>query len=337
MITIKDIAEYTGVSATTVSNVIHGRRNRVSVETGERIQKAIKELGYVPNLFARSLVSSSSKVIALIIYIPTRADSFFVDEAFRMSFLSHVEDGLRKNGYYLMLRRVESVDELKCFLSNWKMDGFFVTGSCDREFIEAIRGIKVPMVFIDSYDSGGICDVGHDDYSGGRLAAGHLIERGHRNIAFVSSSVHDGRYMERRYRGYLDALREAGIEADPELTFETGLDDASFADTARRIRDRGDVTAVVATTDIMAAGLMAAFADLGMSVPGDISLIGYDDTPLSRMTTPRLTTVRQDIDQKAVTAVDRMIELLEGGHDFGRTELPVELVIRDSVKEIRDE
>lgn len=335
MTTIKDIAEYTGVSATTVSNVIHGRKNRVSGETVERIQKAIDELGYVPNLFARSLVSSSSNVIALISYVPTQADSFFADESFRMRFLSRIENILKENGYYLMFRRVESVDELKCFLRNWKMDGLFITGAADKDTAEALHGIKAPMVFIDSYASENICDVGHDDYSGGRMATEHLLEKGHRRIAFASSSVMDGRYMEQRYKGYLDALEAAGVAADPELVYESGLDMDSCRVVAEKIKNRGDVTAVVATTDLMAAGLMAAFIDMGMSIPDDVSIVGFDDTPLSRMITPRLTTIRQDMDLKADTAAQKMIEILKGGRSKGRIVLPVELVVRDSVKETR--
>ncbi|MBO4899878.1 MAG: LacI family DNA-binding transcriptional regulator [Lachnospiraceae bacterium] len=335
MTTIKDIAEYTGVSATTVSNVIHGRKNRVSGETVERIQKAIDELGYVPNLFARSLVSSSSNVTALISYVPTQADSYFADKSFRMGFLTTIESVLKQNGYYLMFRRVESVDELKGFLRNWKMDGLFITGAADKKFVEALSNVQTPIVYIDSYASEDICDVGHDDFSGGRIATEHLLQKGHERIAFVSSSVMDSRYMEQRYNGYLEALKTAGIEPDPNLVYESGLDIDSCRVAAEKIRERGDVTAVVATTDLMAAGLMAAFIDFGMSIPDDISIVGYDDTPLSRMITPRLTTIRQDMDLKAVTAAQKMVEILKGGRSGGRIVLPIELVVRDSVKEAR--
>lgn len=341
MTTIKDIAEYTGVSATTVSNVIHGRRNRVSEETVSRIQKAIDELGYVPNLFARSLVSSSSKVIALINFVPTLAEAAFSDEAFQMGFLSTMESTLKKSGYYLMFRRVEMVDELKEFLQNWNLDGIFVTGACDQEFIDELKEVRTPIIYIDSYAGDGVIEVGHDDYEGGRMATAHLISRGHTRIAFASSVIRDGRYMEQRYRGYLDALAEAGLEADPDLAYELGLDPDSCRKTAESIVSHKDVTAVLSTTDIMAAGLMAAFKDMGMSLPDAVSFVGFDDSPLSRMITPRLTTVRQDMREKARVASELMLRLLEAGGDEtpdseatgipGRTVLEVELVIRDSV------
>ena len=133
------LAEKTGVSATTVSNVIHGRKNRVSEDTVKRIEEAIEELGYVPNLFARSLVSSSSKVIALITFVPTLADASFSDESFQMAFLSTMENVFRKNGYYLMYRRVEDMDELGSFLRNWSVDGFIISGACDARFIRKLK------------------------------------------------------------------------------------------------------------------------------------------------------------------------------------------------------
>ncbi len=340
MTTIKDIAEYTGVSATTVSNVIHGRKNRVSKETVERIQDAIEKLGYVPNQFARSLVSSSSKVIALINYIPTREDAVFVDESYQMSFLNTLETVLREHDYFLMYRLVETVDELKYFLMNWSVDGFFVSGCKDSGFMDALKTVKTPTVLVDSYIGGNYCDVGHDDFEGGRLATAHMIEKGHKKIAFASTDIHDSRYMEQRYKGYLDALKSAGIAPDESLVFESGVDIDSTRPVAEKIVGVGGVTGVITTTDVMAAGLIAAFNDMGIAVPDDISIVGFDDTPLSRMITPRLTTIRQDIRQKARTAAQCMLKIL--GIDIkddtvltsGRIVLPVTLVIRDSVKEI---
>ena len=341
MTTIKDIAEYTGVSATTVSNVIHGRKNRVSKETVERIQDAIEKLGYVPNQFARSLVSSSSRVIALINYIPTKEDAVFADESYQMSFLNAMETVLREHDYFFMYRLVETVEELKYFLQNWSVDGFFVSGCKDPEFMNALKTVTTPTVLIDSYIGGNERDVRHDDFEGGRLATSHLIEKGHKRIAFASTDIHDSRYMEQRYLGYLDALKSAGISPDESLVFESGVDIDSTRPVAEKIAATDGVTGVVSTTDVMAAGLVAAFTDMGIAVPDDISIVGYDDTPLSRVITPRLTTIRQDIRQKAKTAALYMLKSLGReveGEDLpsdGCIVLPVKLIVRDSVKEIR--
>ena len=128
MVTIRDIAQATGVSATTVSNVIHGRNKRVSAETIQSINDAIKELGYVPNMSARSLVSSSSKVIGFVNHVITRTDTNMMDDPFHSAAIGAIETALRENGYYLMLRTVETAEELVAFLQNWNMDGLFFTG-----------------------------------------------------------------------------------------------------------------------------------------------------------------------------------------------------------------
>lgn len=336
MTTIKDIAEYTGVSATTVSNVIHGKKNRVSQDTIDKIQDAIKELNYVPNMFARSLVSSSSKVVALINHLPTRADAAFSDESFQMVFLSTIESILRENGYYLMFRRIENRSELTQFLQNWNVDGLFIAGVCDQEFVDSISDIQSPMVFIDSYcDLDDACDVTLDDDGGTYLATKYLIENGHKRIAFATSPMHDGYVMKERFKGYQRALEEAGIASDSRLIFETDVDLESCRKLSKDITKISNLTAVVATTDVMAAGLITGFRELGISVPDDISIVGFDDSTMSQMTVPPLTTVRQDMVGKASAAANNMVKMLKGEKtDELRVELPVELIVRDSVRKL---
>ena len=123
MVTIKDIASVAGVSATTVSNVINGKQGRVSEQTIQKINKAIDELGYVPNMSARSLVSNSSKVIGFINHVVTDKDSNFMEDPFLSKFIGILERVLRENGYYLMLRTVDTPEQFKAFLRNWHIDG----------------------------------------------------------------------------------------------------------------------------------------------------------------------------------------------------------------------
>lgn len=192
MVTIRDIARATGVSATTVSNVIHGKSNRVSAETIQKINEAIKQLGYVPNMSARSLVSSSSKVIGFINHVITDENSNFMEDPFHSSSIGTIENILRKNGYYLMLRTVKTAEELVTFLQNWNVDGLFFTGIFKDKFFEAIDGLNIPVVLIDSYvHPPHICNVGLEDFTGSYHATCHLIENGHRNIGFASPSIKD--------------------------------------------------------------------------------------------------------------------------------------------------
>lgn len=336
MTTIKDIAEYAGVSATTVSNVIHGKKNRVSQDTIDRIQNAIKELNYVPNMYARSLVSSSSRMVAFITLLPTRTDASFSDDTFQMSFLSTIESILRANGYYLMFRRVESVDELQMFLQNWNVDGIFVSGICDQKFEEFSGELKIPTIVIDSLDyAQNTYKVGLDDEGGGYRATKYLIEKGHRRIAFTTSPIHEGYVLKARLDGYKRALRENGIPYESSLVFESEIDLESTANVADKLAKIDKLTAVVSSTDIMAAGIMTRLHDLGISVPDDISITGFDDSALSKMTIPPLTTIRQDMIDKATVAATNMVNILLGEEDVPREMiLPVELIERKSVADI---
>ena len=139
MVTIRDIAQATGVSATTVSNVIHGRTNRVSAETIELINDTIKRLGYVPNMSARALVSSSSKVIGFVNHVVTRENANVMEDPFHSTAIGAIESALRENGYYLMLRTVETEEELTTFLQNWNIDGLFFTGIFKDKFFYFFR------------------------------------------------------------------------------------------------------------------------------------------------------------------------------------------------------
>lgn len=337
MATIKDIASHTGVSPTTVSNVIHGRAGRVSEETIQKIQTAIQELGYVPNMSARSLVSSSSKVIALINHVVTRKDSNFMDDPFQASLIGIIESVLREHGYYLMLRTVDTAEELLTFLQNWNVDGLFVTGIFRDSFFDTLSTLNLPIVFIDSYvRHPNFCNVGLEDFNGSFLATSHLIENGHRTIAFASPSIRDGGVLQERFLGYKAALTQNSIQFDKNLVFEYEMDLSSCIQLAKKLMEISDLTGVIASADIMAAGIMTGLRDLGVQVPEDISIVGFDDLNISQMVTPPLTTIHQNMAEKGQTAVDFMLQKLEG-RTLNQTEviLPTYLVKRQSVKKMQ--
>ncbi|HHX13085.1 MAG TPA: LacI family transcriptional regulator, partial [Clostridiales bacterium] len=169
MTTIKDIAQAAGVSCTTVSNVIHGRSGRVSAETISRINEAIDTMGYVPNMSARSLVSSSSKVIGIISHLAPHNNESIVEDPFHSAFIGSIERTLSDNGYYLMLRTVQTSSELLAFLRNWNVDGLFFTGVFQDEFFEVLEKLEIPIVLIDSYvnlaSHTNMCNIGLEDFN----------------------------------------------------------------------------------------------------------------------------------------------------------------------------
>ena len=335
MTTIKDIAKITGVSCTTVSNVIHGRAGRVSAETIEKIEKAIGELGYVPNMSARSLVSSSSKVIGMINHIVTPSN--IMEDPFQSYFTGAIEQTLRENGYYLMLRTVKTSEELLAFLRNWNVDGLFFTGIFKDQFFDVLSSLTIPIVLIDSYvHHPNFCNVGLDDFKGSYTATKHLIAKGHKRIAFASPSIRGGGVLQERFYGYKAALTESAIPFDNDLVFEYEMDMDSCMALSGELIKIPDVTGLVATADVMAAGIISGLRQKGVRVPDDISVVGFDDISLCRMITPTLTTIHQDIHLKGKLAVDFMLQRLEGKvPEKPEVILPTYIVERESVKALK--
>lgn len=336
MATIKDIAQIAGVSCTTVSNVINGRAGRVSAETIDRIQKVIKELNYAPNMSARSLVSNSSKVIGMINHIVPNKDSNIMEDPFASMFIGVIEQTLRENGYYLMLRTVETSEELIAFLHNWNVDGLFFTGIFKDCFFDVLSSLTIPIVFIDSYvHHPNFCNVGLEDFKGSYTATKYLISKGHRCIAFASPNIKGGGVLQERFYGYKAALTESSIPFDRQLVFEHEMDIASCLELSRELVKVPDITGLVVTADVMAAGIMAGLRENGVHVPDDISVVGFDDISLCSMVTPTLTTIHQDIHLKGKLAVDFMLRKLEGVNpEKTETILPTYLVERESVRSL---
>lgn len=337
MTTIKDIARYTGVSCTTISNVIHGRSNRVSQETVKKVNDAIRTLGYTPNMSARTLVSKSSRVVAFINHVITRDDSNMMEDPFHSAAIGVIESKLRERGYYLMLRTVKTTEELGSFLQNWNVDGMFFTGIFNDTFFDALSSFSVPIVLIDSYvRQKSVCNVGLEDFRGSFLSTSYLLERGHRQIAFATPPLQDGGVLHERFLGYQAALEQSGIPYDPSLLFEYEMDSiASCHAAAGAIAGHGGITGLVAAADLLGIGIMSGLRRLNIRVPEDISVIGFDDIPMCQMVSPTLTTIHQDMNEKAKLAVDFMLQLLEGEiPDQSNIILPVNLVERESVRSL---
>ncbi len=336
MITIKDIASATGVSPTTVSNVINGKAGRVSEETIAKINKAIDDLGYVPNMSARSLVSNNSKVIGFVNHIITRKDANFMEDPFLSKFIGILEHVLSDNGYYLMLRTVETPEQFNSFIRTWHIDGLFLAGIFRDDFFDTISSAarKLPTVLVDSYvHERNICNVGLEDFKGSYMSTKYLIDKGHRRIAYATFHVKEGGVLMERYLGYKAALTEAGIPFDDSLVFECGSDIEHTQAIADAVAKYRNITGIVTTSDFLAANIMSNLRKNGLSIPEDVSIMGFDDLNICNITTPALTTIHQDMNLKGRIAVDFMLELLSG-HTPSPTEimLPPSIMERESVK-----
>lgn len=335
MVTIEDIAKEAGVSATTVSNVIHGRTNKVSGNTVNLINEIIRRRGYVPNLSARAMKTRSSKVVALINHLESRDQEKFMSDPFFMDLTSAVEKALRERGYFLMIRAISESEDLLAFLRNWNVEGVFMPGLFqDEPFYQTLHDLNMPVVLTDSYvsDLGNMVNIGLQDFEGARLATEHLVQNGHKRIVFAGPKVRAGGVVEQRLLGYKQALADGGVPFDPALVYECEFSTTKMMELGGALAKREDISAILATADILAAGIMSGLQQAGRMVPRDISIVGFDDINWSRMTMPMLTTVHQDAVKKGRMAAECMIRLLEGERITTHNQiLPVQLVKRHSV------
>jgi LacI family transcriptional regulator len=332
-VTLKDIAEKAGVSIMTVSNVINGRHARVSAETVLRVRRIVDQLGYVPNASARSLAARSSRLIGLL--VPAENEDSLAISPHNTAVFGQIERRLRSRGYHLLLRGVADPSEITDALRSWSLDGAILLGFLDED-IEALDPAVVgttPVIAVDSYSHNPLTTgVRINDFAGAHLAAAHLLSLGHRRIVFAGPEFTDVGVVHERFLGFRQAFTDAGLsELDSpvlngDTTHQTGL---ALGLRLRTVHP--DATAVFATADILAIGLIEGLSQTGSRVPDDISVVGFDDLDISAYVTPKLTTVAQDIAGKAAAAVDRLLSVIAGEpRPATPLVLPVRLVRRQS-------
>ena len=337
MSTIKDIAAEAGVSVMTVSNVINNNHARVSPATEQRIRDIMARHNYVPNMAARSLISKSSHIIALLLPIWHASTASMLLDPYTGQLVGQLEELLREKGYYVMICSFDSVEQVLTIQKNWQMDGMIlVLPHEDRITRELIRKTQAPLVVFDRYyEDLPMLSVGLDDRGGGYQATRYLLEKGHRDIGFAAPSIYESSVIQDRFHGYLDALGEYGLQAREEWLFDGVVHQEGGEAVAEALTamDRRP-TAILATEDLLACGIVRGFQERGLRVPEDLSVIGFDDSMPARLITPQLTTVAQDIRQKAATGVSQLFSAMEDARF--RSEhavLDVRLVERQSVQE----
>lgn len=313
-VTLRDVADAAGVSVMTVSNVINGRHARVSAGTIDRVRRIVVERGYVPSASARSLAARSSRLIGLLVNA-TDEDSLTISPH-NTAIFGQIERQLRKRDYHLILRGIANPAEITEALTSWSLDGAVLLGFVDEEIdrLDSPAVDAVPLLAIDSYSANPrTTGVRSDDRAGAYLAAAHLLGLGHRHIVFAGPGFTEVGVVHERFLGFCDAFDERGLnwhDSLIEAVPTTHDDGVAFG---RGLLDlHPTATAVFATADILAIGIMEGLADVGVSVPGRVSVVGFDDLDISAFVTPKLTTVAQDIVAKAGTAVDRLLDVIDG-------------------------
>jgi LacI family transcriptional regulator len=325
--TIKDIATRAGVSTATVSYVINGSR-RVSPERTARVQRAVRELGYAPNAVAQSLRQARTRSIGLL--VPDNSNPFFAELA------KGVEDGAFERGYSVLLCNSNSSREREAryleLLLTKRVDGLLYspTTASIRDLAPFLaRRIPVVTFYRDPGEMP-VDAIRVDNVRMGYLATRHLLELGHRRIAFIEPAAEGA--SSQRVLGYRDALREAGIPGDPALVVRGDNRFEGGGAAARELLASGVAfTGLVAANDATALGAMGTFQHAGLGVPADISIVGIDDIRQASFWTPSLTTVRQPKYEAGQQALAFLVERIEGAvAPPRRVVLDTQLVVRVS-------
>jgi LacI family transcriptional regulator len=324
--TIADVASHAGVGAGTVSRVLNG--GQVSGQARARVLTAIDELGYFPRAGARSMVTGSTGTLAVVIPFFTHPSAVE-----RMRGILAAVDA---TAYELVVCNVATPGQRDEYLGRRapldRSDGLLVVSLAPRDAeVEAFRRAGAPVVLLDTFHPG-LPSVRTDDVAGGRLAVRHLVELGHERIAFVGDRADAGLGFvssERRRDGYGRALREAGLPVEHELQ-RAGPHGRTVAHRLTRELLSLPVppTAIFAASDTQALGVLEAAEYEGFSVPGDLSVVGFDDLEVAPYV--GLTTVRQPLEESGRRGIERLVAALDGDAEVEPHEerLELELVVR---------
>ncbi len=318
-LTITEIAQLAGVSIGTVSRALNGRSG-ISQATKTAIMEIVKKTGYAPNVSARRLVQGTRQLVGVAPFSQVTA---------RSPYYAYLLDGIQERLYEKgFVARVLDPSDSKALR---ECSGFIVPGMyLNDPRVNALQKRGVPVVVVGRSD-GNVSWVDADSDDGIRLAMEHLIKLGHQKIAHLTGSP-IGQSTQVRLERYRQSLEAANLKFEPSLVFDGGFTDLGAYRAIREGLERSlelPFTAINAASDEMAIGAILAMTDLGLQVPRDISVTGFDDLPLALLSNPPLTTVRQPIHEAGHLAADLLLKQFEG-QSPQQLILPVELIVRSS-------
>lgn len=336
--TIRDVARAAGVSISTVSLVLNHKGN-VSEATRRRVLKVAQELGYVPSRAARDLSLQRTGNVGFVL----REDHFTRSEPFYTYIFLGTEFEARLHNLYVLLttipRDYRRGEHAPRFLRERSVDGLLIAGKVSDVFLEEVRAMKLPTVLID-YEAEGFPAVVIDNQGGARVAVEHLIEQGHRRIAFVAADIQHPS-IAHRLEGYRIALARAGLSMDPALVLVDDEAEPTRA-TGQRLGARllaltERPTAAFCANDALALGVMETLLQAGLRVPDDVALVGFDDVQGAAQAPVPLTSVRVFKEQMGELAMRHLAERIgpeQTRRPYARGQhtivAPTELVVRAS-------
>lgn len=335
-VTIKDIAKAAGVSITTVSRALNGYSD-VSEETRRKIFRIAEDMGYSPNIAARSLIVKRTKTLGLLISGITRTS---VKDSIAFEILCGMNDRAGELNYDLVLFNTDTqkqkMKSYKALCLERGVDGVIIMGiRMDDPYLEEVVHSAIPCVLIDIPLTGkDVSSVNSDSVNGAWMAVDHLIRNGHRHIGLINGHA-QAFVSQKRLEGYRKALADHGLPYRDDCVEDGGFTESGGGEAAVRLLSRHpDMTALFCASDLMAIGAIQAIRNMGKSVPEDVSVVGYDNISMSEYLSPPLTTIKQDHYRMGYQAAQMLIDMLEGRKVNPQVTLPAELIVRGSVRAI---
>ncbi len=326
--TIGEIARLAGVSKTTVSRVLNEKPD-VDPATREKILALIDEYSFQPNAFAKAISLQKSHYIGLL--IPHKADYVF-SNPFYTEVMHGVSTQVDRCGYYLLLCYAHDANYLDIYRQK-RVEGFVLLspGSFHKQIIDSLEKEGVPFVStakISDEDSMVYVDV--DNHAGGAMLTEHLVSLGHQKIAYIGKPTLTSSLE--RLKGYHSVLEKHHLPFSEQWVFvtETSSIESGYDYTRRLLLKEDPPTAIFLANDVMAIGAIKAVQEMGLRVPEDISIAGFDDIPLASYSNPQLTTVRQPTYEKGSVSAQLLIDMLENQSQPQPKTLDVELIVRAS-------
>ena len=332
-ITINDIARECQTSKATVSYVINGRYNKVSQEMVEKVEKAVKDLGYVPSLSAKSLAGRGSNLIGVIIPQMDVGEKLVFDNPFYSEFLSGLEYCLRKAGCGVVLSVINNHNGFEEMIKKWNLDGAVVFGIDNDKMLDSLGKYKFPVLLIDSYiTKPGYHRMNIPDEEACYEATKFLLHGAKEPIALVTGQYEKSRLLQQRVNGYKRALQEAGCEVDTSLIYQGDITHAYGMEATEKILERHGVKKILATADILAYGILNQLQNQGKKIPEEYEVMGFDDTYQSRHMYPRVTTVGQNILQRGEKAGELILKIISGQHVEKENYMDFQIIKRDTTR-----
>ena len=337
MVTIKDIARESGYSISTVSRVLNNR-NDVSPDAKRKIEEVVTRFRFVPNNNAKQLKQNNSKAIGVLVKgISNMLFASIVEEIHKM---------IEKTGYTLVVSYLdEDADEVEqaiLLCRERKPLGLLFLGGNPAYFKKEFAGVDVPCVMVSNQaiglDFDNLSSVATDDVAAAKCAVDALFDAGHRRIGILGGNVLKSHTSHQRFRGCEQSFAAHGEELDADRCYEKVhfSFDSAYRGMNRLIEKYPDLTAVFAMSDVMAIGAVRALRDWGYRIPEDISVIGFDGTPLAEYYNPKLTTIKQQYQTLATRSVEILFGQIELKKDALHEIVPFEFVSGESVRTINE-